>query len=159
MYVIERIILGSIWGVTLISIFFVPKQLIRKASFIYFFTQLPAWLLGLLVVEIGWIQYPVREMHKANATSFSFEFLILPVICVFFNIYYPKDSRLSIKLLYYITTMGAFTLAEYFIEKYTLLIKYLQWDWYDTFLSMVIMVYAVRSVYKWFFREVKPLSL
>jgi hypothetical protein len=25
-------------------------------------------------VELGWLEYPVRELAKANATSFSFEY-------------------------------------------------------------------------------------
>ncbi|WP_369699114.1 CBO0543 family protein [Paenibacillus silviterrae] len=159
MYLPERIILGSVWSVVLISVWFVPRRLIRQASFIFFFAQLPAWILGLLVVEFGWIEYPVRELHKVNATSFTFEYLILPIISIFFNLYFPSESSLSKKLLYYTSILAVFTLVEFFIEKYTLLINYLHWEWYYTFISMGIIFYLVRSIYKWFFRLGKPLSL
>jgi hypothetical protein len=95
MYSIERLIIGSVWLICFIYIWFIPKHKYRQASFIFLFSQLLSWIFGLLVVEIGWIEYPVRELHKANATSFTFEFLVLPIMCVFFNLYYPEGDRLS----------------------------------------------------------------
>ena len=159
MYLIERLIIGIVWLICFISLWFIPKNKLREASFIFLFTQLPAWILGLAVVEAGLIEYPVRELHKANATSFSFEYLVLPFICIFFNLYYPNRKNLYKKLLYYVSILSIFTLMEYLAEKYTRILEYINWEWYHTFISMCVVVYLVRVVYKWFFRLKSPLSL
>lgn len=159
MYFIEKLIIGSVWLISFISIWFVPKQKYRQAAFIFLFTQLLSWIFGLLVVEFGWIEYPVRELYKANATSFTFEYLILPIICILFNIYFPENENLYKKIIYYINILAIFTLMEYLIEMYTLMIKYVHSKWYLTFITMGILIYLVRSVYKWFFNLNRPFSL
>lgn len=159
MYLKERIIIGTVWLACIISLRFIPKTKFRKASFIFIFTQLPAWILGLVVVEAGWIVYPVREFYKANGTSFSFEYLVLPFICIFFNLYYPENKSLIKKLFYYISILSIFTLVEYLAEKNTQILTYIHWEWYHTFLSMWLVIYLARTSYKWFFNIKKPLSL
>jgi hypothetical protein len=159
MYFIERLIIGSVWIICFISIWFIPRQKYRQASFIFLFTQLPSWIFGLLVVELGYIEYPVRELHKANATSFTFEYIVLPLLCIFFNLYFPENKGFYKKITYYITFLSAFTLIESLTERYTLIIKYVHWEWYTTFVTMGIVIYLVRSAYKWFFNLSKPFSL
>nr|WP_282434416.1 CBO0543 family protein [Desulfosporosinus orientis] len=39
------------------------------------------WAVGLGVVELRLIEYPVRLFPYANRTSFSFEYFIYPSIC------------------------------------------------------------------------------
>ncbi len=159
MYWLEKFILVSSWIIGFISLIFIPKNIRQQASFIFLFSQLPSWLFGLLAVEFGLLEYPVREFAKANGTSFTFEFLVLPIICVFFNIYYPEKRSFYKKIIYYITVLGPITLAEYFIEKYTLLLNYIHWEWYFTFITMVLFVYFIRAVYKWFFKLGRPFLL
>ncbi|MCM0650139.1 hypothetical protein NBE98_17360 [Clostridium swellfunianum] len=159
MHLREKFIISSVWVITLISTFFIPKQKYREAYFIFMFSQLPSWIFGLVVVEAGLIAYPVRELSRANATSFSFEFLVLPFMCIFFNLYYPVNKNLFRKLSYYITILGPFTLAEYFTEKYTDIIEYLHWAWYTTFITMILFIYFVRAAYKWYFRLDKPFHI
>ncbi|MDF2591669.1 MAG: hypothetical protein K0S75_1135 [Clostridia bacterium] len=158
MYFKERFIFAIVWMTCLISLWFIPKNKFREATFIFLFTQLPAWILGLAVVEADLIEYPVREFHKANGTNFSFEYFVLPFICIFFNLYYPNGKSHYKKLVYGISIIGIFTLVEYIAEKYTLILKYIHWEWYHTFLSMYIVIYLVRAVYKWFFKLKNPLS-
>ena len=159
MYLKERLMIGAVWLACLVALWFIPKNKYREASFIFLFAQLPAWILGLIVVEAGLIEYPVRELHKANGTSFSFEYLVLPFICIFFNLYYPKAKNHVKGLLYYLAIISPFTLVEYITEKYTEILTYLHWEWYHTFLSMCLVIYVVRVAYKWFFHIEKPFSL
>lgn len=159
MYLIEKFIFGIVWLISFISVWFIPKPKYRESSFIFLFTQLPAWIFGLLVVEFGLIEYPVRELYKSNATNFSFEYLVLPLICIFFNFYYPEGKGLYKKLVYYITILGVFTLLEFIVERNTLILKYIHWEWYTTFITMGLVIYFVRSVYKWFFKMSKPFSI
>ena len=159
MYLKERLIIGFIWLICFISIWFIPKNKRREASAIFLIAQLFAWTLGLLVVEAGLIEYPVRLFWKANATSFTFEYLLLPFLCIFFNLYYPNTKRSYKKLAYYIIIFSVFSLMEYLAEKHTKILIYIHWEWYYTFISMGMVFYLVRAVYKWFFKLESPLSL
>lgn len=155
----EWFMIVSVWLICFISILFIPKQKYRQASFIFVFAQLPAWIFGLAVVEAGLIKYPVRVFSKANGTSFTFEYLALPFICIFFNLYFPENKGLYRKVIYYMSFLSFFTLLEYFVEKYTLILKYVHWNWYTTFTSMALFMYLVRLIYKWFYNLDKPFSL
>lgn len=156
MYLVEKVIFLVVWIFCFISLCFIPKQNYREVSFIFLFAQLPSWIFGLLVVENGWLEYPVRELAKANATSFTFEFLVLPIMCIYFNLYYPSRKSIYRKLIYYLGFLGIFTLLEYCIERYTLIINYVHWEWYITFITMGVFIYFVRTVYKWFFDIERP---
>ena len=158
MYLLEKIIIYSVWVVGFLSLLFIPRHKFYEASFIFFFTQFPTWILGLTVVEFGLIEYPVRELSRANSTSFTFEFFIMPVMCIFFNLYFPKTKSVTQKILYYIVFILSFTFIELLAERYTQIIKYIHWHWYFTFISMVIVFYIIRVVYKWFFKLYRPLS-
>ena len=159
MYFIERLIIGTVWCISFVSIWFIPGRKLRQASFIFLTAQLPSWLFGLLVVEAGWIEYPVRELYKANATSFTFEYLVLPIICIFFNLHYPENKGLYKKIKYYFYILSIFTLIEYFTEKYTLIIHYIHWEWYITLITMAIFLYMIRAFYKWFYNMGNIFSL
>lgn len=159
MYLKERIIISLAWLICFIAIWFIPKNKFREASSIFLFTHLFAWIFGLLAVEAGFIVYPVRLFWKANATSFSFEYLVFPFLCIFFNLYFPKSKSLYKRLLYYISILTIFTLMEIIVEKYTQMLNYVHWEWYNTFISMFIIIYFIRVMYKWYFKLEKPLSL
>jgi hypothetical protein len=159
MYLKERIIIATVLCTSFISLYFIPREKYRQATFLFLFTQLPSWIFGLLAVETGLIEYPVRELAKASGTSFTFEFLVLPLICVFFNLNYPEEKGASSKIKFYFTILSIFTLIEYFTEKYTLIIQYLYWEWYITFATMGAIIYFVRVVYKWFFNIKKPFAI
>ncbi|WP_345788342.1 CBO0543 family protein [Desulfosporosinus orientis] len=60
---------------------FIPKDKIRKALIAFLFKQVITWAVGLGVVELRLIEYPVRLFPYANRTSFSFEYFIYPSIC------------------------------------------------------------------------------
>ncbi|MDF2988594.1 MAG: hypothetical protein K0R50_4104 [Eubacterium sp.] len=159
MYPIERIILVSAWVMSFISILFIPRKKIPQASFIFVSTQFFTWILGLFAVEFACLDYPVRELSKANATSFSFEYFILPIITIFFILNYPYSKPLKARILYYFIFSSAFTLLEYFLERYTLVIKYNSWRWYWTWISMSLVFYFEMIIYKWFFRIKRIFSI
>jgi hypothetical protein len=159
LYIVERVILGIVWLISLISIWFISKQKIRDATFIYFLTSTLTWPLGLIVVELDLIEYQVAELYKANSTSFSYEYVILPLVCVHFNLFYPATGKIGKKVSYYAAFLTVLTILEYFIERYTLLVSYIKWEWYFTFISLALLLYVVRVLYKCFFNRPEPLSL
>jgi uncharacterized membrane protein len=159
MHLIEKIIIASGCAVSLISIWFIPKKKAAPASFIFMLTQFFTWILGLFVVEFALLDYPVRELSRSNATSFTFEFIILPIMTIHFVLHYPFDKPFKSRILYYFTFISVFTLIEYLLEKYTLVIQYHSWRWYWTWISMSLLFYIVMVIYRWFYKTKRIFSI
>lgn len=138
-------------------IIFVPRNKIREASVILMFKQMTTWLLGLAVVQLNWIEYPDRLFFSdATQTSFTFEYILYPAICVFFILYYPKHYGWVGQFMYYFIYCSAITTVEVLIEHYTTAIKYNEkWYWYTTWLSLFVTFYISRKFYLWFFKDLK----
>lgn len=159
MHKLEPFLLVGASIICLASILFIPRKKAWEAVFIFLMAQFFSWLFGLVVVEYGWIEYPVRELAKANSTSFSFEYLLLPVFAAHFILRYPSAKALWIRLLYYAGTIALFTITEVLVERFTLIIKYHGWTWYWTSISMSLVFYFTMVIYKWFFRIPRAFSL
>lgn len=125
----------------------------RQAVAAFLFQQMLTWLLGLVVVQARWLEYPVRELSEATRTSFLFEFLAFPVLASFFNAWYPKDRKLRRIAAYYVGFTAFVTVPEYFIERHTALLDYSGWDWYWTFVSVWVCLYASRCFVRWYLPE------
>jgi len=130
--------ISSLFVSAALLLIFVPKNKIREASVIFCFKQLITWLLGLFVAEFNLIEYPVRLFANATKASFTFEYFVYPSICVIFNLYYPERKSLFKRILYYFIYTAAITVFEVILEKYTQNIKYINWTWYYTFLSVYL---------------------
>lgn len=149
----EHVILGIAWLITIgMLLLFVPKNKIREAWVIFFFKQLLTWVLGLAVVELGLIVYPIDIFSHASKTSFTFEYFIYPSICVIFNLHYPSKKGRFRRLLHYISFCTAITLVEVFVEAYTDIIEYISWTWYITWITLFVTFYVSHKYYIWFFR-------
>lgn len=151
---IEYIILILVWVVTIIClVLFIPKNKIRVANVAFLFKQLITWLLGLIVVEAKFIEYPIREFAYANKSSFTFEYFFYPSICVFFNVFYPEGKSLIKRAIYFIFFASTLTFFELILERYTLLIKYINWSWYWSWISIFLTFLASRLYVRWFFKQ------
>lgn len=151
---LETVILIAEAIIPVLSLAFVPKNKLFQAQFIFLFVQSPSWILGLLAVQLGLIVYPYRELSTVNRTSFIFEFLVLPILCIHFNVHFPERSSKVVKSMYYFGITMVFTVIEYFIEKHTLILKYTGWQWYWTFISVCFIFWLTRKTTHWFFRGV-----
>ncbi|AET68201.1 hypothetical protein Desor_2654 [Desulfosporosinus orientis DSM 765] len=158
-YSIESILLTGAWISCFFALFFIPRKKLDRAAFIFLTTQFFSWILGLIVVQYGWLEYPVREFSKANATSFLFEFLMLPIIVIYFILNYPNHKQFKVRILYFAAIISAFTLIEFIIERYTMIIKYHAWKWYWTWISMSLVIYMVMVIYKWFYKQKRIFSI
>lgn len=152
---LENLILITTVIIIISSLFlFVPKEQVRDACLIFLFMESITWVIGLYVVQKGWIQYPVRLVFEnASSTCFVFEFLVYPSICVFFNFHYPRKSTHFVKIMYYALIVSAMTAFEAFLESHTMLIKYTGWTWYWTWLALFATFYISRKFYLWFFKK------
>lgn len=144
------------WVVTSISlVLLIPKQKISVAVVSFLFKQLLTWVLGLVVVQLDLIEYPVRLFPKATMTSFDFEFFIYPSICAIFIVHYPENKSRVKQLLYYAAYCTGITVVEVLVERYTDIITYKHWHWYTTWLSLFATLYLNKKLVGWFFRRVE----
>jgi len=130
----------------------IPKNKIREAQVVFLFIQGITWVLGLLVAQFSLIEYPVRPFPHASTTNFSFEYFIYPSICTIFTFKYPEKKSAFIQFMYYFYYCTTLTVTEVIAEKYTNLLKYINWDWYISWIAFFIIFYISRKYYIWFFR-------
>lgn len=152
----EIFILVIAWIITIIMlILFIPKKKIREAQLVFLFKLSITWLIGLLVVEFGLIEYPVEFFKYATQTSFSFEYFIFPALCAIFNINYPNNKSYLRQFMHYVYFCTAMTIVEVLCEKYTDIIKYIHWTWYLTWITLCITFFISHKYYIWFFKNEK----
>lgn len=151
------IILGWIITIALL-IFFVPKRRIREAIVVFMFKQMITWFIGLLVVELRMLEYPIRSFAYATKTSFDFEYFIYPAFSVIFNMHYPEGKSFIKRFLHFIYYCSALTAVEVVVEKYTDILVYIHWSWYTTFITLFITFFMSRQFYKWFFKIDHPVK-
>ncbi len=150
---IEGAILITAWVITAILLWrFVPRDKIRNAQVVFLFKQLITWITGLVVAQYSLIVFPVRLFPNATTSSFTFDYFFYPAICVFFNLYYPDNKSWYNQLFHYLVYAGGLTIMESIFEHYTQLIKYINWSWYWTFITLVVTFFFSRIYYRWFFR-------
>lgn len=149
----DRVLLISINLITaVILVFAVPKDKLREAIVIFLFKQTMTWSFGLLVVEWGLIEYPIREFVKASATSFSFEYFIYPSLCVLFNLHYPNRNRWK-KLGWILVFPTVMTIVEVIIERNTELIRYIHWNWYWSWITLWLTFMISRVYFVWMYKQ------
>jgi hypothetical protein len=136
-------------------LFFIPKNRIRLAAVAFLSQQVITFLIGLVVVEMGLLEYPVRLFASINRTSFTFEFYAFPVICAAFNVWYPNRRSTLIQWGYYAGFCSVLTIVEVMIEKYTKLITYIHWEWYITWVTIFLALFFARLFCVWFFTKGK----
>src|SRR5699024_5164253 len=109
------------------------------------------WLLGLSAVQLGWLEYPDRIFFPdATKTSFAFEYILYPAICVFFVLYYPRQYGWFGRFMYFFVYSTAITIVEVLIEHYTTAITYKEeWHWYTTWLSLFGTFFISWRFYLW----------
>lgn len=149
-----RHILYFVWIVTTLSLFLlIPKSKVRLALVAFLFNQVITWPVGLFVAEMGWVEYPIRFFEKANKASFTFEYFFYPVMCVYFNVYFPDGKPLLVRAAYYTLFCSILTLAELLILQHTNLIRYIHWNAYLSWVTLCITFYITRKFCLWFFKH------
>lgn len=148
-------IIISVYIVATGILFFIPKNKFRLAIVAFLFKQFITFLMGLVVVELGLLEYPVRCFPSVNRTSFVYEYYAFPAACAVFNVWYPNDRSTLYRLGYYAGYSSVLTFGEVIIERYTYLIKYIHWEWYTTWFAICISFFVVHLFCVWFFAKGK----
>jgi hypothetical protein len=150
----DRAILILIWIVTiLLMVLATPRKKIREALVIFMFKQVLTWVFGLIVVEHKLIEYPVREFPYAVKSSFSFEYFIYPAICIVFNLRFPEKRNSIYKIGWYLLFPTWMTLIEVLLENYTNLVHYIHWNWFYSWITLLVTFIISRVFYLWFMKK------
>ncbi|MBZ5753631.1 hypothetical protein M3184_17670 [Metabacillus litoralis] len=140
----EKIILWSLLIIGIALLFFsLRKPPIKDWILIFLLTSFFSVFLGVLVVEEKMLEYPISFLSKYFSSSLLYEYLLLPVVCIYFYqaTYYSRYPSIILKCALYTSVL---TIIEVLLERYTDLIEYHTWTWIHTFISIFFLMMFIR---------------
>jgi hypothetical protein len=144
----ERFILWSLLIVGIALLFYsFRKPPIKDLIFIFLLTSFFSIFLGVLVVEENLVEYPISFLSNYFSSSILYEYLLLPVVCIYFYqaTYYSSYPSMILKCALYTSVL---TIIEVLLERYTDLIEYHTWTWIHTFFSIFFLIMFIRIFMK-----------
>jgi hypothetical protein len=145
MYILEWVIQ---WTVVLLSLFLLFKMVLKPGTkewlLVYFSKAFVSIFFGVIVVEQGLLEYPVRFLSAYFETSILFEYLAFPALCVAYN-QTSYSSKLNSIFLQAVLYSGGMTAVEVVLEQYTAVIEYHHWTWYYTLTTITMTMLLVRG--------------
>ncbi|WP_438447799.1 CBO0543 family protein [Gorillibacterium sp. sgz5001074] len=154
----NSIVEAGVWGISLGLLIFSCSKDWRKASLSFIFMQQLTWPLGILAVELGAVEYPVRFFSHTISTSFTYEFLALPAVGSVFCVCFPFGRRRSVKAAYILAYPTALTVGEVILLHNTDLVRYIHWNWMITWLSITVTLLIHFRYFHWFFNPARTLG-
>lgn len=116
---------------------------IRDWLLIFFMKAYISSFFGIIVVAEGLIDYPVRLLPKYFDNSLMFEYIAFPASCLLYNQTTLKSGHVGI-VLQAILYSSVMTMVEVALERYTDVIRYHNWMWYHTLLTLIVTFLMVR---------------
>ncbi|WP_404456724.1 hypothetical protein LG329_15860 [Virgibacillus necropolis] len=120
---------------------------------IFLLTSYFSTFFGVIVVEENMLDYPIKLFpHEHFDSHILYEYLILPVVCVYFyqTTYHSGYKGIFLQCLIY---TSALTIIEVIFEKYTDLLEYNTWTWIHTFIGVFLLMFFVRFLMKLLIRK------
>lgn len=151
---LERTILAAVYLVSIaIIIFLVPRNRWKEGVVLFMSAQVITWPAGLLLVELGFMEHPVREFPIATRANFTFNFLFYPIVSMLANLYYPVQGSKWKQLAYQLAAVGGLSGLMQLVQRYTRLIDHIKFNWLLSFLVMLLAFNVTRKYADWFFRR------
>lgn len=144
----DRIMLWSLLIIGISLLFSsLRKPPIKDWIIIFSLSSYFSTFFGVLVVEEKMLEYPVRFLSNYFSSSLLYEYLLFPVVCIYFyqTTYRSRNIIIVLQCMLYTTVL---TIIELFFERYTDLIKYHTWTWIYTFLSTFLLMMFIRYLMK-----------
>jgi hypothetical protein len=142
---IDKMLLWSFLMLGLASLFFSFKGNKKEKLIIFFLVHYIAIFVSVIIKEENMIDYPVRFLPQYFGTPLLFEYLLFPLVNVWFYSTTQNSSRVYI-LLQAVMYSGLLSFVEFFLERYTDLIEYNTWTIWHTFFSEVAFFLFVRWI-------------
>jgi hypothetical protein len=120
---IEHFVLIAIAAISIASIFYIPKSKYRLALISYLVFQAITWSGSLILIQMGWIEYPVREFPRATQGGFIQLYIFIPMVYAWFILIFPYNASLVKKMLHYFIFASIIVWLIYFMSYYTNLEK------------------------------------
>ena len=121
----------------LLLIFAVDWRYVRDWVVVFLFKSLLDFVVSSPTVEHHLLEYPIRLLPNCYDTSLLFELWVFPVLCILYN-QITRDKGIGAILGYALLFSAGITVIEYYLELHTNLIRYIQWSWQTTFISLTI---------------------
>ncbi|KHF40262.1 CBO0543 family protein [Halalkalibacter okhensis] len=116
----------------------------KDSAIAFFFTGYIASFLSRLVIHSGKVKHPVRLLPAYFRTNIVYEYLILPLITVWFN-KTTKRSTLPMIIFQSFLYSAVHTIIERILEQKTNFIKWKDWSAFDTFFSISLTLVSSRG--------------
>lgn len=132
-------------------IFAVDWRYFRDWIVVFLYKCLLDSVWGSAVVNIKLLEYPYRLFPRYYDTSILFDWWVFPILCVLYN-QVTRERGLWPIFYYAVLFSVGMTAIEYPLEKYTQLIKYINWSWFTTFYTLTITFLSSRAFiafYRW----------
>ena len=142
----ERTILWFLLLGGLILLYYgLRKPLTKDTIAVFLMKAYFSTFIGVIVVEEKMLEYPVGFLSGYFDSSILFEYLLYPVVCVYFyrTSYHSTYTGIIIQCALY---TAAITIIEVILETYTDLITYHTWTWMYTFISVFLLSLSVRII-------------
>ncbi|WP_308635881.1 CBO0543 family protein [Paenibacillus silvisoli] len=153
---LETYVLIAVWAFTaLLLVIFINRNNFMRAQVSFMFMQVPCWLLGALVVQGRLINYPVGFLSVVYKSSFTFEYFVFPAVSAIFNCHFPQSKPKYIQVGYALLLPALITVVEIVLEKHTKLVKYINWSWQMSYISLTLILLLSYMYTQWFFRKVR----
>lgn len=154
---IERFTLTAECIITIVSIFYIPKEKIRLAFAAFSAFQAVTWLYDVILVQLKVVEYPVRIFVKSTSINFLPEFLVYPAVFAWFILLYPRKPGLLRRCAHYIFFISLPIWFIYFITKYTELERFTTgltlWQFIRMYASFFTLFVLCRFYLKWFSKK------
>lgn len=137
-----------LYGLTLFGIVLFPfafkKEPKKDWIIVFLLKTLISSFFGNIIASTKLLEFPVRLFPIAYKSSVLYDFLLFPLLCVFYNQTTYKSKLISIVSQAFAYSIPM-TAIEYFLEKKTNLIRYYKWKWHYTLFSLVVTFLFVRG--------------
>lgn len=140
----EEAILWTLLTIGIVLFLFsLRKPPIKDWIVIFLLTAYIATFLGVIAVEENMLDYPVQLLDTHFDSSILFEYLLLPIVCIYFyqTTYHSSYRGIVLQCVLYASSL---TIVEFFLEQNTDLIEYHTWTWMHTFVSVFLLMLFVR---------------
>lgn len=111
---------------SLASVFYIPKNKIRLALISFLSFEPLTWAGHLYLTEKGTIEFPVRLFARATKGGILFNFVLYPMIFVWFILLWPAMTSLTKKIFHYLFFISLIVWFIKFTGDYTQLQNFLK---------------------------------
>lgn len=156
---IERFILLAAAIISAASVLYIPKGHIRKTLLTFLTFQATTWFVSIALVQIGLIEFPVREFSKATGVVFIPQFFTYPIFFTWFYFRLSYKSSRLYRALHWLISVSMPVFFAYFIAVYSDLSQFTKGSLLTNLIYLYVefaLQYFVCFLYiNWFYSEKK----